>query len=105
MAQVIIYEQNGQVAVCTPTGELPIEEVLDKDCPVGAIIVDDSELPIDNEFFNAWELVNGKVVVNEAKKQAMIDTQQASILAKQSAMAKLSALGLTEDEVKALIGQ
>ena len=28
MSQVIIYSQaNGQVAVCYPTGELPIEEV------------------------------------------------------------------------------
>ena len=104
MAQVIIYEQNGQVAVCTPTGELPIEAVLAKDCPEGAIIVDDSELPIDNEYFNAWELVDGKVVVNEAKKQAIIDAIQAPIDAKASALAKLAALGLTQDEVKALIG-
>ena len=103
MAQVIIYEQNGQVAVCIPSGELPIEEVLAKDAPNG-IIIDSSELPIDNQFFNAWELINGKVVVNATKKQTIIDAQQAPILAKQSAMAKLSALGLTEDEVKALIG-
>ena len=31
--------------------------------------------------------------------------QEAQVTAKQSAMAKLTALGLTEDEVKALIGQ
>ena len=100
--QVIIYAQNGQVAVRTPTGELPIEEVLAKDCPAGAIIIDDSELPTDNEFFNAWELVNSKVVVNETKKQAIIDAQQAPILAKESAIAKLSAIGLTADEIAAL---
>jgi len=100
--QVIIYAQNGQVAVCTPTGELPIEEVLAKDCPAGAIIIDDSELPTDNEFFNAWELVNSKVVVNEIKKQAIIDAQQAPILAKESAIAKLSAIGLTADEIASL---
>ena len=104
MSQVIIFEQNGQVAVCIPTGELPIEEVLAKDCPASAIIVDDSELPTENEYFNAWELVGGKVVVNEAKKQAIIDAQQAPIIAKKSAIAKLTALGLTQDEVKALIG-
>ena len=105
MAQVIIYKNdNDGVSVCTPTGELSIEEVLAKDCPAGAIIVDDSELPSDNEFFNAWELVDGKVVVNEAKKQAIIDAQQAPILAKESALAKLAKLGLTEDEVKALVG-
>jgi hypothetical protein len=103
MAQAIIYELNGQVAVCIPTGEISIKEVLAKDCPEGAIIVDDSELPTDNEYFNAWELVDGKVVVNEAKKQAIIDAQQAPIIAKQSALAKLAALGLTEDELKALL--
>jgi hypothetical protein len=104
MAQVIIYKQNGQVAVCVPTGELPIEEVLTKDCPAGAMIINDSELPTDNEYFNAWELVDGKVVVNATKKQAIIDAQQAVIDTKASALAKLTALGLTQDEVKALIG-
>jgi len=102
MAQVIIYKLNGQVAVCTPTGEISIEEVLAKDCPAGAIIVDDSEFPIENEYFNAWELIDGKVVVNETKKQAIIDAQQAPILAKESAIAKLSAIGLTADEIDAL---
>jgi hypothetical protein len=104
MAQVIIYtNENGGVSVCTPTGELPIEQVLAKDCPVGAIIVDDSTLPTDNEYFNAWELVNGTVVVNETKKQAIIDAKQTSIDTKDSALAKLAALGLTQDEIKALI--
>jgi hypothetical protein len=105
MAQVIIYtNEYGNVSVCTPSGELSIEEVLAKDCPSEAIIVDDSELPTDNEFFNAWELVNGKVVVNEVKKQAIIDAQQAPIIAKKSAIDKLKTLGLTQDEVKALVG-
>jgi len=55
--QVIIYTNtNGGVSVCVPTGELPIEAVLAKDCPAGAIIVDDSILPTDNDFFDAWEL-------------------------------------------------
>ena len=102
MSQVIIYSQNGQVAVCIPTGELPIEQVLTKDCPTGAIIVDDSELP--TEDFDAWELVDGQVVVNETKKQAIIDAKQVAIDTKASALAKLAALGLTQDEVKALIG-
>jgi hypothetical protein len=105
MAQVIIYKnENGGVSVCISTGELPIEEVLAKDCPAGAIIVDDSELPTDNEFFNAWELVDGKVVVNEVKKQAIADARQAVIDTKASALAKLEALGLTQDEIKTLAG-
>jgi hypothetical protein len=102
MSQVIIYtNDNGGVSVCIPTGELPIEEVLAKDCPAGAIIVDDSTLP--TEYFDAWELVNGQVIVNQNKKQAIIDAIQAPINAKASALAKLAALGLTEDEVKALL--
>jgi hypothetical protein len=105
MAQVIIYtNNNGGVSVCTPTGELPIAEVLAKDCPNGAIIVDVDSLPTDNKFFNAWELVDGQVVVNETKKQAIIDAEQAKVTAKESALAKLTALGLSEDEVKALVG-
>jgi hypothetical protein len=105
MTQIIIFtNDNGGVSVTVPTGELPIEEVLAKDCPVGAIIVDDSELPTDNTYFNAWELIDGKVVVNEVKKQAIIDAIQAPINAKASALAKLTALGLTADEVKALVG-
>ena len=60
--------------------------------------------PTDNEYFNAWELVDGKVVVNETKKQAIIADAQAVIDTKASALAKLAALGLSEDEVKALVG-
>jgi hypothetical protein len=101
MAQVIIYAQNEQVALCMPTGELPIEEVLVKDCPEGAIIVDADSLP--TEYFDAWELVDGQVVVNETKKQAIIDAQTAATTAKESALAKLAALGLTENEIKALL--
>jgi len=103
MAQVIIYtNNNGNVSVCTPTGELPIAEVLAKDCPAGAIIINSNELPTDD--FDAWELIDGKVIVNETKKQAIIDAKQAPIDAKASALAKLAALGLTQDEVKALVG-
>ena len=74
MAQVIIYTNStGSVSVCVPTGELPINEVLAKDCPAGAIIVEDSVLPqgADAQFFDAWELANGKVSVNFAKAQAI----------------------------------
>ena len=70
MTQVIIYtNENGNVSVTTPTGETSIEEVLIKDCPNGAIIVDDSILPqgVDSLFFNAWELDNGTVTVNLTK--------------------------------------
>lgn len=104
MSQVIIYSnENGGVSVCIPTGELPIEQVLIKDCPTGAIIVNLTDLPTDNQYFDAWELINGQVVVNETKKQAIINAKQAPIDAKASALTKLTALGLTQEEVKALV--
>jgi hypothetical protein len=69
--QVIIFANDvGGVSLCIPTGELPIETILEKDCPPGAIIVDDSTLPQDRTFFNAWELNGTTVTVNFTKAQA-----------------------------------
>jgi len=74
MSQVIIHaNSNGVVSVTVPTGELPINEVLAKDCPAGAIIVEDTVLPTgaDAQFFDAWELADGKVTVNFEKAKAI----------------------------------
>ena len=67
--QVIIHtNENGGVSVTVPTGELSIQAVQAKDTPAGSIIVDQDTLPnSDNDFFNAWELVDGKVEVSLAK--------------------------------------
>jgi hypothetical protein len=69
MTQAIIFTNAmGGVSVCMPTGEISIEAVLAKDCPKGAIIVEQSSLPNQhNDFFNAWELVDGKVEVSLVK--------------------------------------
>lgn len=69
MTQAIIFtNDNGGVSVCIPTGELPIEAVQAKDTPKGSIIVDMASLPNQhNDFFDAWELVDGKVEVSLAK--------------------------------------
>ena len=66
MTQAIIFtNDNGGVSVCIPTGELPIEQVKTKDTPSHSIIVQMSELPNQhNDFFDAWELADGKVTVS-----------------------------------------
>ena len=107
MAKIIIYtNEAGGVSVTTPTTEFletnTIEEVLSTCCPNHAIVIDDSELPTDNTYFNAWELIDGKVVVNETKKAKIIAVEQAPIVDKQNAVNKLMALGLTEQEALAL---
>ena len=73
MSQVVIYQNStGSVSVCVPTGELPINEVLAKDCPAGAIIVDDATLPqgADAQFFDAWKLNGSTVTVDFPTAQA-----------------------------------
>lgn len=78
--EVIIYQNpNGNnVFVCHPSGEIPIENVLVKDCPAGATIVDDSTLP-DYDFFDAWELSvsnnNSTVSVNIDKAKNITKTK------------------------------
>jgi len=69
MTQAIIFtNDNGGVSVCIPTGELSIQAVKEKDTPAGSLIVDTSDLPNQyNDFFDAWELVEGKVEVSLAK--------------------------------------
>lgn len=92
MTQVIIFtNSNGNVSVCVPTGELPIEEVLTKDCPQGAIIVDDSELPQgdDAQFFDAWVLNAGVVSVDQTKAKA-IQTTNLNNMAKAEAQHRFS---------------
>lgn len=110
MAQIIVYTNElGGVTVTTPNPEVVeshgIEWIQAKDTPEGSIIIDAADLPQgEDEYFNAWELVDGVVVVNQAKKQAMIDAKQAEVDSKTTAEAKLAKLGLTPDDLKALLG-
>jgi len=68
MTQAIIFtNDNGGVSVCIPTGEISIEAVQAKDTPAGSLIVNTSDLPTDNDFFDAWELADGVVTVSLAK--------------------------------------
>lgn len=68
MSQIIIFSNsNGGVSTCIPTGEISIEAVLAKDCPAGAIIVEQSSLPTANDFYDAWELADGVVTVSFPK--------------------------------------
>jgi hypothetical protein len=66
MSQAIIFtNDNGGVSICIPTGEISIDQVKIKDTPSHSIIVQMSELPNQhNDFFDAWELKDGKVSVS-----------------------------------------
>jgi hypothetical protein len=61
MSQRIIYQNEGGVSIVIPTPEYlmshTIEELAIKDVPAGKSykIVDESEIPSDRTFRNAWE--------------------------------------------------
>jgi hypothetical protein len=74
MSQVIIFSnENGGVSTTIPTGEISIEAVLAKDCPKGAIIVEQSSLPQGDGafFYDAWELADGVVTVSLPKAKEL----------------------------------
>lgn len=83
MAQVIVYTAaDGNVNLCIPSQQYmeqfncTIEDIMAKDCPPGAIIVDDSIFPanINSEFFNAWELNGTTISINlEKAKKIKLD--------------------------------
>ena len=94
--QVIIHtNETGNVSVTTPTGEISIEEVLAKDCPVGAIIVDDSTLP--TEPIEQWRLdADGTITVVPAVVIIPTPPTASELMAQLNAIqAQNTALGVT----------
>ena len=57
MKRIIYQNKSGGVSVIIPTGELPIEDVCQKDVPAGVpyLIVSEDDIPSDRTFRNAWE--------------------------------------------------
>ena len=57
MSKIIYPNPDGNLSVIHPTGDLPIEDVCQKDVPAGMpyLIVEDDVIPSDRSFRNAWE--------------------------------------------------
>lgn len=76
MANVIIYtNENGNITVCIPTGEVPIQTVQEKDVPKGitSYIVPFESLPTEHDcFFDAWEQSDGVASVNLTKAKEIM---------------------------------
>jgi hypothetical protein len=54
--KIIFTNAEGGLSIIHPTGELPVEDVARKDVPQGVPykIVEDSAVPTDRTFRNAW---------------------------------------------------
>jgi hypothetical protein len=57
MTKILYQNSEGGLSVIHPTGDLPIEDVCQKDVPAGTpyLIVEDDVVPSDRSFRNAWE--------------------------------------------------
>jgi len=57
MKRIIYQNESGGIAVIIPAGELPIEDVCQKDVPPGVpyLIVSADDVPSDRAFRGAWE--------------------------------------------------
>ena len=57
MTKILYPNPDGGICVLHSTGELPIEDVCQKDVPAGTpyLVVEDNVIPSDRSFRNAWE--------------------------------------------------
>jgi hypothetical protein len=55
--KILYPNPEGGISVIIPTGELPIEDVCQKDVPAGTpyLVVEDDVIPSDRTFRGAWE--------------------------------------------------
>ena len=67
--RIIFQNTEGGVSVIIPSGELPVDEVAQRDVPDGVPyeIVTTDDIPSDRTFRNAWTMGNGTVVVDLTK--------------------------------------
>jgi hypothetical protein len=71
----IVYQNAKCLSICTPSGELPIEEVIKKDIPqnVPYMIVENNIFPVDDIFYNAWEAnFTEKTITENLEKSRVI---------------------------------
>ena len=73
MAQIIVFtNEDGNLLIFRPTGEVDIEIVKSKDTPSHSIIVDESALPQeDSDFFNALQMIDGVISINLTKAKEL----------------------------------
>ena len=66
----IIYQTVEVLAIIIPTGEIDINEVARKDVPAGVDywIIEDTDIPTDRTFRNAWKQ-NSKVIETDMTKK------------------------------------
>jgi hypothetical protein len=103
MKTIIYTAEKGNVATCYVIDESNIDAIFKKikSANADAKIIEQSDLPNkDQDFFNAWELVNGNIIVNIEKAKEIakekLRNQREPLLAAQD-IAFQRALELKQD--------
>jgi hypothetical protein len=103
----IIYKTDEGMAIIVPSPNWAgtLEELASKDVPSGSEywVVEDTDLPSDKTYRNAWEVTDGVVSVNSTKAAAMDAEVAAEAAAEAETESKLEALGLTKADLTALL--
>lgn len=81
--QIIVWtNERGHVTVCMPNPDMPIADVMAKDCPSNAIVLNNTDLPTDNYFFDAWVLNPDNTVTVDFPSAVEVGIRELNILAK-----------------------
>ena len=75
MKTIVYTNKKGGVTIVAPNPELDIDYVRAKDTPEHSIIIDTDDITVSDYWFDAWELVDGTVVVNFERAQELTRTR------------------------------
>ena len=89
--QVIVWTNDrGHVNVCIPNPDMSIADVMAKDCPSNAIVLNNTDLPSDNDFFDAWILNPNNTVTVDFPSAIEVGVRELNILAKYESRNRLT---------------
>lgn len=100
---VIVWSQDsGILAVCIPSGNVPIEDVIRNDVPSNVVyrVVDSSVFPVslDDVFFDSVRLVNDEFVLDiESAKSFVMDRTNDQARVEYRRRSENSAIGIPND--------
>ena len=78
--KILYPNPDGGICVIHPTGELPIEDICQKDVPAGVpyLIVSEDDIPSDRSFRGAWEADFSNPTGTSIGREAWFAQQEAS---------------------------
>ena len=64
MSKIIVFSEKNGVSICHPAPDADIKDVLMRDCPDGAIIVNAADIPDNPEYSRSWVIVDEKISID-----------------------------------------